>query len=158
MKPEPPTWTLICTVLPSPSTNLWKISEHFWHFISPFTTAYIDNNITIGIFGKGLGNNCLSTTKRPRNSSSTSLNTPRFKKKFILNQKKTSWKMLCNRGLCKAISNSIISLGCSSPFPSHVLEGILVLSIPEKTALVTQLIFHPKNLLSPGYKISNLDL
>ena len=52
------------------------LHTHLRHFITSFTTSYINNDIWIGIFWQWLGNNSLATSKGPRNGSGATLHTP----------------------------------------------------------------------------------
>lgn len=57
-------------------TNLREISQYFRHFISSFSTAYINDDITVGVFWERLWDHSLPTTECPGNRCCTPLYTP----------------------------------------------------------------------------------
>lgn len=55
------------------STNLGEISQHFRHFISTFSAADIDNDVTVRVLGQRLRDHRLSTSKGAWYSSGAAL-------------------------------------------------------------------------------------
>lgn len=57
------------------ATYFREVSQYFWHLISTLPTAYVDDDITVGVFGQGLGDDSLSTAKGSWDSCGSSLHT-----------------------------------------------------------------------------------
>jgi hypothetical protein len=51
-----------------------EILKHFRHFISSLTTTNVDNNVGVGILGKRLRNDSLSTAEGAGNSCRSTKN------------------------------------------------------------------------------------
>lgn len=56
-------------------TNLGEVTQHFRHFIPTLPTADVDDDVTVGIFGQGLGDHRLSASEGSGNSSGAALDT-----------------------------------------------------------------------------------
>lgn len=56
-------------------THLREVSQYFWHLVTTFSAAYVDDDITVGVLGQGLRDDSLSTAKGSWDGCGSSLHT-----------------------------------------------------------------------------------
>ena len=61
--------------IPSKIAYLREIHQYFSHFVTTFTAPDVDDDIGVGVLGKGLGNHSLSTAESTGNGGGTTLHT-----------------------------------------------------------------------------------
>lgn len=58
------------------ASYLGEISEYFRHFITTFSAAHVDDDITVGVLRQGLRDHSFTTTESTRDGCGSSLHTP----------------------------------------------------------------------------------
>lgn len=59
----------------SSATHLGEVSQYFWHLVTTLPTAYVDDDVAVGVLRQGLRDDSLSTAKGTRDGCGSSLHT-----------------------------------------------------------------------------------
>ena len=57
-------------------THLWEVSQDFWHLVPALPAAHIDDDVTVGVFGQGLGDDGFTTAEGSRDGGGSTLHAP----------------------------------------------------------------------------------